>query len=126
VTKERKTILFLEDEQELLTTVSSLLTEHKYLVVPVKSAEEGLKIAEQSAPDLVIVDIKLPGMDGFDFVESLKKIKALAAVPVVFLTAFNDINAMVFAKNLGAADYITKPFDFEYLVARVLELAPPG
>ena len=125
MTKERKTILFLEDEQELLTTVSSLLTEHRYNVVPVKSAEEALKIAEQLGPDLVIIDIKLPGMDGFDFFESLKKMKALAGVPVVFLTAFNDLNAMVYAKNLGAADYITKPFDFEYLVARVLDLAPP-
>lgn len=119
---EQKSILFLEDEPELLSTLGNLLRDQGYQVNVIKTAEDALKQVEQSHPDLILIDIKLPGMDGFDFFNEIRKNKALSATPVVFLTAFNDVKAMIYAKKLGAADYITKPFDFEYLVTRVRDI----
>ena len=79
----------------------------------------------ESVPDLVLVDIKLPGIDGFDLVAQVVGTKEWEKIPFVFLTAFNDMKARLRAKKLGAAEYITKPFDIEYLVTRIRELVPP-
>ena len=123
--KQEKTILFLEDEQQLLSTVGNLLLEQGYNVIKVENAEEALRSIQGSAPDLILADIKLPGMDGFDFFKEVRKLRSLDNVPVVFLTAFNDVGAMMYAKKVGVSEYITKPFDFEYLVARIRDLVPP-
>ena len=123
--QKQKTILFLEDEQELLSTISNLLQDQGYTVVCVERAEEALTIVEQSIPDLILADIKLPGADGFDFFREVRNMKECQKIPFVFLTAFNDLRAKQYAKTLGAAEYITKPFDFEYLVTRIKELSPP-
>ena len=121
----RKTILFLEDEEELLSTVGMLLRDQGYDVLDATRGEDALKIVQQATPDLIIADIKLPGMDGFDFFKEVRKIKNCKNVPFVYVTAFNNLKAAGVAKKEGAAEYITKPFDFEYLVARVKALAPP-
>ena len=121
----QKSILFLEDEQELLTALSSLLTDQGYNVTQVASGEQALLQLEGKVPDLIIADIKLPGIDGFDFFNEVRKKEGYATVPFVFLTAYNNLAAMAYAKKHGAAEYITKPFDFEYLVARVRQLLPP-
>lgn len=121
----KKTILFLEDEEELLTALGNLLRDHGYLVVAAESAELALKQLEEGTPDLIIADIKLPGIDGFDFFKEVRQREGFASVPFVFLTAYNNLAAMSFAKKHGAAEYITKPFDFEYLIARIKQLLPP-
>src|SRR5437667_12671141 len=121
---DRKTILFLEDEEELLSTLGSLLRDQGYEVTDVKMAEDALGIILHSVPDLILADIKLPGIDGFDFFKEVRKLEQCKDVPFVFITAFNNVKAMMFAKKHGAAEYITKPFDFEYLVARIRELVP--
>jgi DNA-binding response OmpR family regulator len=123
--KQQKKILFIEDEQELLTTISNLLHDQGYHVINAVNAEDALQETRHTVPDLILVDIKLPGMDGFDFFHEIRKSEQFKNVPIVFLTAFNDMNAMIYAKKSGAADYITKPFDFEYLIARIKDLAPP-
>ena len=124
MTDRIKTILFIEDEEELLSTVGNLLYEQGYQVVRAENAEKALKTLQEFPPDLILADIKLPGMDGFDFFEQVKKQSSLANVPVVFLTAFNDVGAMMYAKKVGVSEYITKPFDFEYLVTRIRSLLP--
>jgi DNA-binding response OmpR family regulator len=124
MTDRDKTILFIEDEEELLFTVGNLLLEQGYTVIRAENAEKALKAMQTSTPDLILADIKLPGMDGFDFFEHVRKQPAFATIPVVFLTAFNDVGAMMYAKKVGVAEYITKPFDFEYLVARIRNLLP--
>ena len=121
----KKTIVFLEDELELVTTVSLLLRDQGYDVVGVVNAEDALEFIEKSIPDLFLVDIKLPGIDGFDFFERVRKMESCHGVPFVFLTAYNNLKAMAMAKQDGAAEYITKPFDFEYLVTRIRDLVPP-
>ncbi|HEV8537859.1 MAG TPA: response regulator [Bacteroidota bacterium] len=121
---EQKTILFLEDEEELLSTMGMLLREQGYNVVLSNKAEEALKIARNSTLHLILADIKLPGMDGLDFFREVRKLDHLQKIPFVFLTAFNNLKTAMDAKKDGAAEYITKPFDFEYLVTRIRELLP--
>jgi DNA-binding response OmpR family regulator len=119
-----KTILFLEDEAELLAALGNLLRDQGYLVLEANSGETALKRLEEGVPDLIIADIKLPGIDGFDFFTEVRKRKNYESVPFVFLTAYNNLAAMSLAKTRGAAEYITKPFEFEYLVARIKQLLP--
>jgi CheY-like chemotaxis protein len=120
-----KTILIVEDEKELLETMSHLLRDQGYRVVVSASAEEALKRVRESIPDLVLIDIKLPGIDGFDLFNAFKKNPQFGSTPVIFLTAFNSLQAAITAKQQGAAEYITKPFDLEYLIATVKGLVPP-
>jgi DNA-binding response OmpR family regulator len=119
-----KTILFIEDEAELLNTVGNLLRDIGYDVMAVLDAEDALMKIEETSPDLILADIKLPGIDGFAFFKQIKQDKRFASVPFVFLTAYNDLKASRFAKEHGANEYITKPFDFEYLIARIKSLLP--
>lgn len=122
---DRKTILFLEDEEELLSTVGALLREQGYNVITARRAEDASVVLHREPPDLILADIKLPGIDGFDFFKEVQMDEKLKKIPFVFLTAFNDMNASVYAKKHGAAEYITKPFEFEYLIARIRDLTPP-
>ena len=121
---QRKTILFVEDEDELLATVGLVLREKGYDVVAVKSAEDALKLLKKTSPDLILADIKLPGIDGLDFFQLVRRDEQTKRTPFIFLTAFNNLAAAVNAKKQGAADYITKPFEVEHLVERVRELLP--
>jgi len=121
-----KTILFIEDEEELLNTLGNLLREVGYDVIAVLGAEDALMKMEETTPDLIVADIKLPGIDGFAFFRQVKQDERFSAIPFVFLTAYNDLKAATYAKQHGAAEYITKPFDFEYLIARIKILLPPS
>jgi len=120
----KKTILFLEDELELLTALGNLLRDQGYDVIGIQNAELALKELEGKEFDLILADIKLPGIDGFDFFNEVRKREEYKHVPFVFLTAYNNLNAKAIAKKHGAAEYITKPFDFEYLVARIKQIIP--
>lgn len=122
---EAKTILFIEDEVELLNTLGNLLRDIGYKVIAVLGAEDALSKMEESLPDLIVADIKLPGIDGFAFFKQVQQDNRFSKIPFVFLTAYNDLKAARFAKQHGAAEYITKPFDFEYLIARIKDLLPP-
>ncbi len=120
----KKIILFLEDEQELLDTVGQVLNENGYEVIGMTTAEEALQRLQKLSPDLILADIKLPGIDGFDFYKAVRQIAHCKDTPFVYLTAFNDLQAAITAKEEGAAEYITKPFDFEYLVFRLKSIVP--
>ena len=122
----KKTILFLEDEPDLLTSVSRLLREAGYRVIERRTAEEGLTEISKRNPDLMLVDIKLPGIDGLEFFRTVKTMEQVKEKPFIFLTAFNSLKTAMETRRQGAAEYITKPFDFEYLLARIMDLAPPG
>ena len=123
--KRQTTILFLEDEQELLSTISNLLRDNGYAVTESTSAEDAQKKIHQNVPDLIIADIKLPGTDGLEFFQQVRANERWKKIPFIFLTAFNNLKAAMNAKKQGAAEYITKPFDFEYLITRVREIVPP-
>jgi DNA-binding response OmpR family regulator len=112
-------IFFIEDEPELLDAMAQYLREQGYRVDAFPNAEQALVLLRTSVPDLVLADIKLPGIDGFEFFQEMKKNEAWSHIPVIFITAFNDLKAMRAAKSIGIADYLTKPFDLEDLVSRI-------
>ena len=120
----KKKILFLEDEAELLSTLGQVLRDRGYDVIEMSSAEEALKNLKTTAPDLILADIKLPGIDGFDFYKLVRGIEHCAETPFVFLTAYNNLQAAQNAKQQGVAEYITKPFEFEYLIYRLQSIIP--
>src|ERR1051326_3810696 len=94
-----KTILFIEDEEELLNTIGNLLRDIGYEVMAVLDAEDGLMKIEETTPDLILADIKLPGIDGFAFFKQVKQDKRFAAGPVGFLSALNQPKTKRFAEG---------------------------
>lgn len=109
-------ILVIDDDPHIVMIVSTLLKHHGYEVVTAYSAEEGLRQAYLTHPDLVILDIMMPSMDGW---EVCRRLRELADMPIIFLTAKGDIRDVVKGLEMGADDYLIKPFDNHELVARV-------
>ncbi len=122
--KSEKTILFLEDEKEFLAAVSGLIRDLGYEVIEAPTGEKALELLKIKIPDLIIADIKLPGIDGFDFFSQIHKIEKYRSIPFIYLTAFNNLQAAMRAKSEGATDYITKPFELEYLITKIGEILP--
>ena len=114
------TILIVEDEYAVERGIEYALQQEGYDVRIARSGEEGLEFATQQAPDLVILDVRLPGMDGF---EVLRRLRAAGSkAPVLFLTARDDEVDKVIGLELGADDYLTKPFSLRELMSRIKAL----
>ena len=114
-----KHILVVEDEEDILELVSFNLKKEGYQVKGVTSGEEGLEEVKRKIPSLIILDLMLPGIDGFDVCKSLKGDPTTKAIPVIMLTARSDEADIVIGLELGADDYLTKPFSPRELIARV-------
>lgn len=112
-------ILVVDDQPANLRAVSALLTQHGYEVDTVPDGEQALESARSDIPDLMLLDMLMPGMDGFELLEHLKEHITVARVPVIFLTAAQDRDLLLRAFEAGAVDYVTKPFIPEELLARV-------
>jgi two-component system phosphate regulon response regulator PhoB len=115
----RETILVVEDEADILELVRYNLAREGYTVVGAAFGEEGLKAVMARRPDLVLLDLMLPGMDGLEVCRTLKADARTRAIPVVMLTAKGEVSDIVAGLELGADDYIVKPFSPKVLVARV-------
>jgi two-component system phosphate regulon response regulator PhoB len=109
----------VDDEKDILELVSYNLTREGYQVTCVTSGEEALKQTHTGLPDLIILDLMLPGMDGLDVCKQLKNNTQTAHIPIVMLTAKGEDSDVVVGLELGADDYITKPFSPKVLLARV-------
>ena len=109
-------VLLVDDDPVILKFVGANLKARNFDVTTAEDGESALKAMEKTLPDLVILDIIMPGMDG---VEVCRRIREWSRVPVIMLTAKNELNDKVTLLNLGADDYITKPFGIEELLARV-------
>jgi DNA-binding NtrC family response regulator len=105
------TILIVEDERKMLRLLELNLSEEGYTVQTSLEAESGLKLLRQEKIDLVITDLKLPGMDGLEFLQAVKRTNA--AIPVIVMTAFGTVETAVEAMKAGASDYLLKPFAME-------------
>ena len=114
-----KTILIVEDEEDILALVHYNLSREGYQVVTATSGEEGVDIAQKTQPDLVLLDLMLPGMNGLEVCQALKNDAALREIPVIMLTAKGEESDIVAGLEIGASDYVTKPFSTKVLVARV-------
>jgi two-component system, sensor histidine kinase and response regulator len=113
------TILVVEDEPGILRIVTYLLEEQGYMVLQAVEGLAALALVEQQAPDLIISDIKMPGMDGFTLCERVRANPALVQTPFIFLTAREQRSDIRRGMGLGADDYLTKPFEPEELLSAV-------
>jgi DNA-binding response OmpR family regulator len=111
-----KKILAVDDNSELRTLLKSYLTQEGYSVTTASNGQEALFVARQEKPDLVILDLMMPEMDGYDFMRAFSR---EADAPVIILTAKLEENDKVLGLELGADDYVTKPFSMRELTARV-------
>ena len=107
-------ILIVDDDKDLRFNLSCVLKEEGHEVITAADGKQAFKALAQSAPDLVLLDVRLPGMDGVELLEEMKKIEK--NLPIIMLTAYSDVKSAVKAMRLGAFDYITKPFDEEELI----------
>jgi two-component system response regulator ResD len=108
-------ILIIEDDIDMLSFLGILLRESGYEVLPASSATHGLKLAETQKPDLVLLDIMMPDVDGW---ETCRRLRELGDMPIVFVTALRDAKNREKGLILGD-DYIVKPFDPRELISRV-------
>src|SRR5208283_5430504 len=114
-----ESILVVDDEKDILELVTYNLTKGGYKVAGAASGEEALKLARAKPPDLIVLDLMLPGMDGLEVCKVLKRGDKTAHIPIVMLTARGEEADVVAGLELGADDYITKPFSPRVLLARV-------
>lgn len=112
-------ILVVDDNPENLRLLSSMLGSRGFDLRLVTSGRQALQAASSDPPDLVLLDITMPELNGYEVCERLKAIEALADVPVIFLTALSEMADKLRAFRVGGVDYITKPFQIEEVVARV-------
>lgn len=115
----RPNILLVDDSPEILHLFSTLLSKLGYKVRPTRDANLALKFALRNPPDLILLDIMMPEMDGYEVCEKLKACEKTKDIPVIFISALNEVFDKVKAFSMGAVDYITKPFQIEEVVARI-------
>ena len=113
------TILIVEDEEDILELLEYILSKEGYKVASVDSGEQCLSAVKRERPDLIILDLMLPGRSGLDICKDLKSSAEYKEIPVVILTARGDETDIVLGLELGADDYITKPFSPKVLAARL-------
>jgi len=112
-------IMVVDDVPEILLLLTSMLSRSGYQVVTCASGAEALAVAEANPPELILLDILMPEMDGFEVCDRLQHNPKLKDIPVIFTSGLDDTENKVKAFRLGGVDYITKPFHFEELEARV-------
>ena len=117
--RKQKKILVVDDEQDLLDLISYNLQRNGYDVVSAKSGNDALELAAREEPDLILLDLMLPGVDGTEVARRLKTDSRTAHVPLIMLTAKGEETDVVVGLTLGADDYITKPFSMKILLARI-------
>ncbi|MEI8112488.1 MAG: hybrid sensor histidine kinase/response regulator [Bacteroidia bacterium] len=112
-------ILIVDDVPDNLKVLSGILKENGYKIRPVLNGQLALEVAENEKPDLILLDIMMPGMDGYEVCRQLKLNPKLKDIPVIFISALNDTKDIINAFKSGGVDYITKPFQAEEVSARV-------
>ena len=111
-----KTILVVDDKASVRKLVQEYLAEQNYRVVTAANGREAIYVARHEKPDLILLDIMMPEMDGFDFIRTYRR---EAETPIILLTARLEESDKVVGLELGADDYITKPFGMRELLARI-------
>ncbi|HEX3371059.1 MAG TPA: sigma-54 dependent transcriptional regulator [Candidatus Acidoferrales bacterium] len=110
----KPTLLIVEDEAKMRRLLELRLGEENFLVHTAPDAETGLQLLVREKPDLVVTDLRLPGMSGLEFLQAVKR--ANASLPVVVMTAYGTVESAVGAMKVGASNYVTKPFSFDELI----------
>lgn len=117
--QQKKKILIIDDEVLNRAILEDYLSDFGYEIYMASNGSEGVDMLAKTAPDLVLLDIKMPDKDGFQTLEEIKRSPEFANIPVLFISALNRSNLKVKGLELGAEDYITRPFDKAELLARI-------
>jgi DNA-binding response OmpR family regulator len=117
--EKKKKILIIDDEAVNRAILEDYLSNFGYEIYMAGNGSEGVDMLAKTAPDLVLLDIKMPDKDGFQTLEEIKRSPGFSNIPVLFLSALNRSNLKVKGLELGAEDYITRPFDKAELLARI-------
>lgn len=115
----KKKILVIDDTELMVKLTTDVLTEHGYEVVSANNGVDGIKMVASEKPDLVLLDVVMPGIDGFEVCKLLRKDESNNLIPIIMLTAQGNEEDKLAGLELGADDYITKPFNPRELVSRV-------
>jgi two-component system cell cycle response regulator DivK len=117
-------ILVVEDQEDNRRILRDLLTSAGYELIEATDGEEGVRLAGAERPDLVLMDVQLPGIDGHEATRRIKADPALRAVPIIVVTSYALSGDDVRAREAGADDYVSKPFSPRALLAKVREYLP--
>jgi len=112
-------VLVVEDEEKIRSLVELYLVHNEFDVVTAENGEKAIEKAEKERPDLVVLDILLPDISGFDVCKKLRSMQGFEEIPIIFLSGLQETEAIAEGLNIGGNDYITKPFDPNVLVARI-------
>jgi DNA-binding response OmpR family regulator len=119
-------LLLVEDEEELIKIVETYFRDEGFDVRVALSAENALSLLSSFTPDIIVSDVKMGRMDGFQFLEVIRKMPLVKNVPLIFLTIMDDRTSVERAAKLGASGYLTKPFDVEELHEKIREVLGGG
>lgn len=112
-------ILIVDDEEHIVELIKFNLENNGYNIITANNGIDALKVAKQELPQLVLLDLMLPGMDGFDVCKEIRKDMSISNMPIIMLTAKSEELDKILGLELGADDYLTKPFSVRELLARV-------
>lgn len=116
---ENATILIVDDNPNNIKVVAIILRALKYKIVIATNGEQAIELVEQTRPDLILLDVMMPKIDGFETCKIIKSKSENQNIPVIFITALNDTDSLVKGFRVGGVDYITKPFNKDELISRV-------
>jgi len=117
-----KKILIVDDEKDYVRVIEQTLTDEGYKVITAFSGKEALEKVRDEAPDLMVLDINMPGMDGYEVCKEIRKDPLYKHLPIVMLTIRRERNDKIKGMNLGSDEYITKPFRPKELLLRIKKI----
>jgi CheY-like chemotaxis protein len=120
------TLLLVEDEDQQRESLMMIFESEGYTIHGFRTAEEACANLQAIKPQLIVSDVKLPGMDGFTFFDKVRERVSAQQIPFIFITGYNDPAAIQSVKRLGAAGYVTKPYELEDLLDKVQKIIPPN
>ena len=116
---EKSRILIVDDDEDILQATSDFLEDRGYKIYQAGTGKEALKRTHESKPDLILLDVMMPKMDGFWLCRVMKSDPKLQHIPIIFLTARDDAQSRLEGQKCGGDDYLTKPFDLDALELRI-------
>jgi twitching motility two-component system response regulator PilH len=122
--KNRQKILVIDDDPKALILMEAVLKPYGYDVVLINDGREVIQTAKKEKPDLILLDIMMPGMDGYTILNKIKKEEAIKNIPVVMVTALELDGNKVFASICGASAYATKPINSQHLIETITQFLP--
>lgn len=120
----QRTILVVDDERPILSLLSEYLASKGFQVLTARDGQAGLEVARSARPDLIVLDVMLPRLDGYAVARALKGDPATAAIPIIIFSTRSSAADQAAFKAAGAEVHVLKPFDPEQLLAKILELLP--